>query len=94
MFDYVGLDIAAGKNVDMVPGDPFCWTEIESESFDLVISGNMLEHNPYFWITVAEIARVLVQDGLTVLIAPSSGVPASCPPRLLAFLSRLMVRHV
>ncbi len=79
MFDYVGLDIAAGKNVDMVPGDPFCWTEIESESFDLVISGNMLEHNPYFWITDAEIARVLVQDGLTVLIAPSAGYPHRVP---------------
>ncbi len=78
-FDYVGLDIAAGQNVNVVPGDPFCWTEFGSESFDLVISGSMLEHNPYFWITVAEIARVLVQDGLTVLIAPSTGYPHRVP---------------
>ncbi len=79
IFDYVGLDIADFYNVDFVPDDPFCWTELETESFDLVISGSMLEHNPYFWITVAEIARVLVQDGLAVLIAPSAGHPHRYP---------------
>jgi SAM-dependent methyltransferase len=78
-FDYVGLDIDEFHNVDFVPGDPFCWTEIESESFDLVVSGSMLEHNPYFWITVAEIARVMAQDALAVLIAPSTGYPHRYP---------------
>ncbi len=78
-FDYVGLDIDEFHNVDFVPGDPFCWTEIESESFDLVVSGSMLEHNPYFWITVAEIARVMAQDALAVLIAPSTGTRTDTP---------------
>ena len=66
-------------DVDFIPGNPFCRQEIESESFDLVISGSMLEHNPYFWITVAEIARVMAQDGLAVLIAPSTGHPHRYP---------------
>jgi hypothetical protein len=46
--DYVGLDIAETGNVDFVPADPFAWTELESESFDVVISGQTFEHNPYF----------------------------------------------
>ncbi len=72
-FDYMGLDIVAGNNVDIVPDDPFCWSSIEPENFDVVVSGQMLEHNPYFWITAAEIARVLAEGGLVVAIAPSEG---------------------
>ena len=77
--DYVGLDIAETGNVDFVPADPFAWTELESESFDVVISGQTFEHNPYFWITAAEIARVLVPGGMVALIAPSSGKPHRWP---------------
>lgn len=72
-FEYVGLDLADGPNVDLVPTDPYRWDALGSESFDLVISGQAFEHNPYFWITLAEIARVLVQGGLTAIIAPSRG---------------------
>jgi SAM-dependent methyltransferase len=72
-FEYVGLDLEAGPNVEIVPSDPFCWSGIADESFDLVISGQTFEHNPYFWITAAEIARVLVPGGLTAVIAPSAG---------------------
>jgi SAM-dependent methyltransferase len=72
-FEYVGLDLAEGPNVDLVPADPYRWDTLRTESFDLVISGQAFEHNPYFWITMAEIARVLVQGGLTAIIAPSAG---------------------
>jgi hypothetical protein len=64
MFEYTGLDMVAGHNVDLVPADPYQWNEVESDSF---------EHNPYFWITVAEITRVTVPGGLIALIAPSKG---------------------
>jgi SAM-dependent methyltransferase len=72
-FEYVGLDLADGPNVDLVPADPYRWDTLLPESFDLVISGQAFEHNPYFWITAAEIARVLVEGGLTTIIAPSRG---------------------
>ena len=78
-FDYTGLDVVEGHNVDVVPADPFQWGELETESFDIVISGQMLEHNPYFWISCAEMARVLVQGGLTVIIAPSAGMAHRYP---------------
>lgn len=72
-FDYRGLDVAPGPNVDVVPGDPYLWEELDRESVDVVIAGQSLEHNPFFWITAAEIGRVLVPGGLVALIAPSTG---------------------
>ena len=78
-YEYLGLDIAPGPNVDIVPTDPYSWNELATESFDLVISGQSLEHNPYFWITFAEIARVLRVGGLTAIIAPSAGREHRCP---------------
>jgi SAM-dependent methyltransferase len=73
-FDYTGLDLEAGHNVDLVPRDPFAWAEIPTSSFDVVISGQTYEHNPYFWITTAEIARILRPGGLVAIIAPSKGI--------------------
>lgn len=72
-YDYVGLDLDPGPNVDIVPADPYQWSEIPDRSFDAVITGQMLEHNPYFWITLAEITRVTKPGGLVCLIAPSAG---------------------
>lgn len=79
VFDYVGLDIADGHNVDYVPRDPYRWTEIENESFDVVVSNQVFEHVPYFWITAAEITRVLAPHGLVTVISPSSGFPHRFP---------------
>ncbi|MCC5950882.1 MAG: class I SAM-dependent methyltransferase [Acidimicrobiia bacterium] len=72
-FDYVGVDLAAGPNVDLVLDDPHCWSQIPDGSVDVVVSGQALEHDPQFWITLAEIARVLRADGLCCLVAPSGG---------------------
>lgn len=70
---YVGLDVEAGHNVDAVLGDPYRWSDVPAESFDVVISGQALEHIPYFWLTAFEIVRVLKPGGITMLIAPSGG---------------------
>ena len=72
-YSFTGLDLTEGPNVDLVPADVFSWSEIPSQSFDVVISGQVLEHNPYFWITFAEIARVLVEGGLVAIVAPGTG---------------------
>jgi SAM-dependent methyltransferase len=68
---YVGLDIAEGKNVDVVYDGktiPF-----ENESFSIVISTSCFEHDPAFWNTFKEIIRVVKKGGLIYLNAPSSG---------------------
>lgn len=72
-FEYLGADMEPGNNVDVVLVDAHDWTEIESASFDVVISGQTLEHDPEFWVTIAEISRVLRPNGLCCLIAPSTG---------------------
>lgn len=70
---YCGLDLEAGRNVDLVPGHPFVWKELGSNQFDFCISGQTFEHNPMFWVTFAEIARVLRPGGIALVIAPGSG---------------------
>jgi SAM-dependent methyltransferase len=70
---YVGLDVTPGINVDVAVADPYRWDEVDADSFDVVISGQALEHIPYFWLTAFEICRVLRPGGITMLVAPSSG---------------------
>lgn len=71
--EYVGLDVEPGPNVDLVPKDPYDWQEIDDESFDVIISGQVLEHLEFPWLTMEQIARKLKPGGLTCLIAPSRG---------------------
>ena len=70
---YTGVDLTPGPNVDIVLADAYNWREVSSNSLDLLISGQVLEHVEYFWITMLEISRVLRPGGLACLIAPSSG---------------------
>jgi len=70
---YLGLDMAPGKNVDLVLADPYNWTEIPSASVDIVISGQAFEHIEFIWLTIQEIARVLKPGGQTCILAPSAG---------------------
>lgn len=70
---YTGIDMSAGKNVDIVLHSPYCWTEIKSESVDVLISGQAFEHVEFFWLTMLEIARVLKSGGICCIIAPASG---------------------
>lgn len=70
---YTGLDMAAGKNVDVVLRTPYAWKEVAGNSTDVVISGQAFEHIQYFWITMLEVARVLKPGGICCILAPSSG---------------------
>ena len=70
---YIGVDLAAGENVDVVLRDPYRWRELGSASMDVVVCGQTFEHTEFFWETMLEIARVLKPRGLCCIIAPSSG---------------------
>ena len=70
---YIGIDMATGKNVDVVLDTPYVWREIDSGSADVVISGQAFEHIQYFWITMLEVVRVLKPGGICCILAPSSG---------------------
>ncbi|MAM60410.1 class I SAM-dependent methyltransferase [Maritimibacter sp. UBA3975] len=69
---YDGMDLKAGPNVDVVLEDPWRF-DIADGTYDAVISGNMLEHNEFFWLTFLEMSRVLKMGGVMVHVAPSRG---------------------
>ena len=69
--DYVGVDICKGENVDIVLEDPYK-LPFENESIDAVISISTFEHTQFFWLSYLEILRVLRNDGLFFLNAPSN----------------------
>lgn len=70
---YIGVDMAPGKNVDVVLSDTYDWKEFGSSSIDVLVSGQVFEHVEYFWLTMLEIKRVLKPGGLCCIIAPSGG---------------------
>ena len=71
-WSYLGVDLGAGPDVDLVLPDPQVFPFADA-TFEAVISGQMLEHNPMFWLTFLEMSRVLRPGGLMVHIAPSRG---------------------
>jgi SAM-dependent methyltransferase len=70
-YHYTGLDMEAGPNVDIILTNPYDWSVIKSDSFDIVISGQAFEHIEFFWKTMEEMTRVLKKDGLLCIIAPN-----------------------
>jgi SAM-dependent methyltransferase len=71
-WEYVGCDLEAGPNVDVVLNDPYI-LPFENESFDVVISGQTFEHVEFFWLSAKEISRVTKSGGLFCIVVPSTG---------------------
>ena len=69
---YLGADLKEAPGVAVVMDDPYK-IPLEDASVDLVVSGQMLEHCEFFWLSFGEMMRVLKPDGYLFLIAPSSG---------------------
>ena len=72
-WSYTGVDMAAGKNVDVVLKNPYSWKEIKSNSVDVFVSGQAFEHVEYIWILMLEVSRVLKPGGICCIIAPAGG---------------------
>jgi len=70
---YHGLDMVPGANVDIVLSSPYDWRKLKDGSYDVIVSGQALEHVEFFWITVLELSRVLKEGGVCCVIAPSGG---------------------
>ncbi len=69
---FMGADLTAGSGVDLVLADPYR-IPMPDGFVDVVVSGQMLEHCEFFWLSFAEMVRVLSDDGVLVVIAPSGG---------------------
>lgn len=70
---YESCDCVPGPNVDVVLADAYDWAEYPSESIDVAISGQVLEHCEFDYLVVKEIGRVLRPGGLACIIVPGSG---------------------
>lgn len=72
IFEYTGLDIAPGPNVDIVLPSPYDWSSVSTETYDVVICGQTFEHIEFFWLVMVEMTRVLRQGGLMCIIVPTN----------------------
>jgi len=67
--DYIGLDVASGKNVDVVCVAHEYNTD---KPFDVVISTNALEHDIYYKFTLKKMVSLLKHGGLLIFSAANS----------------------
>jgi len=71
--DYVGLDVADGDGVDVVcEGQKY---DAPDDSFDVVISCEAMEHNPYWVETFRNMIRLCRPGGLVVMTCATTGRP-------------------
>jgi len=68
-YDYTGLDLEAGDNVDVVIDDPYSYP-FQSDTFDAVLCGQVLEHCEHPHLLIQECARVLKPGGVFLGVAP------------------------
>jgi SAM-dependent methyltransferase len=68
---YVGLDVAEGKDVDVVcEGQKF---NAPSESFDVAISCECFEHNPEWVATFRNMYRLVRPGGMIIMTCATTG---------------------
>jgi SAM-dependent methyltransferase len=80
--EYLGVDVALGKNVDIV--STIHEISLPDESFDVVVSTECFEHDQYYQESLKNIARLLKPGGLFFFSCASTDRPehgtARCHP--------------
>ena len=71
-WNYTGIDLVPGDNVTLLIKDPYKYP-LPDNYFDIVISGQTLEHVAYIWEWIKELYRITKPDGKVCIIAPSRG---------------------
>lgn len=76
---YKTLDWGIGADFQV---NSYNWDHIPKEEFDVVISGQSLEHDKFFWKTLENIKSILPSGGIAIIILPSCGAihryPVDC----------------
>jgi SAM-dependent methyltransferase len=76
---YKTLDWGANADYEV---NSYDWNHIPKQEFDVVISGQALEHDKYFWKTLENIKSILKSGDLVIIILPSCGAihryPVDC----------------
>ena len=66
---YIGVDITAGKNVDIVV-KPYDWGNIRDASCEYMVSGSCLEHVQAPWLWAKEAEKKLKSGGILIVLVP------------------------
>lgn len=69
---YTGVDFIDAKGVDVILKDPY-HLPFEDGTFDIVTASSCLEHSEFFWDLFLEMLRIVKNDGLIYINAPSNG---------------------
>lgn len=71
--DYKGLDIGPGEGVDIIcPAQDY---DAPDCSYDVIISCECFEHNPFYKETIQNIVRMLKPNGLFLFTCATTGRP-------------------
>jgi len=84
----VGINLDPQPDPRIVAGNANAMAMFADESFDLVLCNSMLEHDARFWLTLAEIRRVLRSGGVAMLGVPGYAVARGTGKRLASMASR------
>jgi SAM-dependent methyltransferase len=68
-WQYTGIDIVKGTDVDIVLKDPYKYPFID-DTFDVTVSSSCFEHNEMFWLSFSEMVRVTKNNGYMFISAP------------------------
>jgi len=71
--DYTGIDVANGKDVDIVSNGENYYEK--ANTFDVIISCECMEHNPMYQKTWLNMLRMLKNDGLLIMTCATFGRP-------------------
>jgi SAM-dependent methyltransferase len=71
---YKNLDMSQGADYIVPESFPYDWNVLpRGEQFDVVVSGQSLEHDKFFWKTLQNIATVTKPGGIIIIVVPSRG---------------------
>ena len=88
--EYIGVDLGPGKNVDLISGGQD--VELPSNYFDVVMSSECFEHNPYWRSTFHNMVRMAKPGGLVVFSCAGIGRQEHGTSRSYAELSPLAIQ--
>lgn len=71
--NYIGVDVGVGPGVDLVGEGQLL--DFSTGSFDVVISCECLEHNPFWVETVSNMFRMVRPGGLVIVSCATTGRP-------------------